>query len=126
MPSPPQAAATTLAAIRALWGTALLVVPAHLLRATGSTPTRTAVGVARVLGGRHLLQAAATTIRPTSLVRWGAAADAAHAATGLALAAASCRWRRTALIDSVVAAGFAAAILATHHRDRNTCKEVSL
>jgi NAD(P)-dependent dehydrogenase (short-subunit alcohol dehydrogenase family) len=108
--SAPTASRAT-AAVRAGWGGALLMMPGMLLRAGGLSPVSTAaVTAARVLGARHLLQAALTAVRPTASVAvLGAAVDAAHAGTDVLLAVASARWRRTALTDAAVAAGFAAA-----------------
>jgi hypothetical protein len=60
-----------------------------------------------VLGARHGLQG---TVEILTGPRWrksGAAVDLAHAATGIALAAADPRWRRVALSDAVVASTFA-------------------
>ncbi len=61
--------------------------------------------VARVLGGRDLLQAVITSDR--RLVRMGAAVDALHAATMVGLAAVDARHRRPALASASVAATLA-------------------
>ncbi|MGA5302846.1 hypothetical protein ACPCHT_23150 [Nucisporomicrobium flavum] len=95
---------------RAVYGFALLLMPDTVLRATGRAPARGAVAVARVLGARHVLQAVAAAAAPTGrMTAFGAAVDTVHAATDLAVAAVSPWWRRSALTDSVVAAGLAAA-----------------
>jgi hypothetical protein len=63
----------------------------------------------RVLGTRHLVQAAVTARAPGALVlRAGAQVDLAHAASMLALGAAGRPLRRAQLADGLVAAVFAA------------------
>jgi len=101
----------TTALVRAGWGVILLTLPGPLLRAGGGGPVpAAAVAVARVLGLRHLLQAGTTAAVPTGAVAGlGALADMAHASSCLALAAGSRRWRRVALADALIEAGFAAA-----------------
>lgn len=78
---------------RAGYGAVLLLAPGRVLsRLAGTALDRTTVRVARVLGVRHLVQAAALLRHP----RWrpaGAAVDAAHAASMVALA----RWARRPL-----------------------------
>jgi hypothetical protein len=65
--------------------------------------------VVRVLGSRHLIQAAVTARAPSALVlRAGAQVDLAHAASMLALGAVSRPLRRAPLADGLVAALFAA------------------
>jgi hypothetical protein len=69
--------------------------------------------VARVLGARHLLQAAVEArgaerqARGRSIL--GRSVDLSHAGTAVALAATDRRWRRLAVVDAVIATGFAAA-----------------
>lgn len=95
---------------RAAYGCALLLMPGALLRMGGRAPAPpAAVTVARVLGTRNVLQAGATIARPTAPTGGlGAAVDALHAATGVALAVVSPRWRRIALVDAAIATGLAA------------------
>ena len=63
----------------------------------------------RVLGTRHLVQAAMTARAPNALVlRAGAQVDLAHAASMLALGAVGRPLRRAQLADGLVAAIFAA------------------
>ncbi|WP_146060419.1 hypothetical protein [Amycolatopsis sp. CA-128772] len=89
------------AAARAVWGAGVLVVARFL-----PIPRK----VALALGLRHLTQAAAVLRRPEGVVaRWGWTVDATHSATMLALAAVSRRWRVAALVNAVVAAGWARA-----------------
>jgi hypothetical protein len=62
--------------------------------------------VLRLLGARHLLQAAVTTAAPTAAVlRYGASVDAAHAAS-MMVTALDRRRRRTAIAEMVCATGF--------------------
>jgi len=100
-----------LALLRGVWGVVELAVPRKLLASLGSVDTgRLPVGVLRVLGMRHVLQAAATFALPDeAVVKLGAGADALHALTGFGLAATSRSWRRAALTDSFVAVSFSAA-----------------
>jgi hypothetical protein len=110
MPISPQGQAHLTAVVRAGWGCALLVVPGRILAAGASPPVpAAAVAAARVLGVRQLLQAAVMTAAPTGPVAaLGAAVDAVHAGTDVALAAVSPRWRGIALLDAGIAAGLAA------------------
>ena len=109
----------TVDVIRLAWGTLLAVHPDPLLRATGRPPDAEATTVARVLGARHLVQAATLAALPhlpsrlfrsgtvQSLARRaGAVADVAHATSALALAVggvAPATWAA----DGVVASTFA-------------------
>jgi hypothetical protein len=83
----------SLEAARAVYGAGLLLAPSSVLDALARSPLdRPAVRVARVLGARHLLQAAVLATHPGP--RWrlaGAAVDGAHAASMLALARCSRR-----------------------------------
>ena len=66
--------------------------------------------VIRVLGIRQLCQALLTGTQPSAAVlALGAEADAAHAASMVALALCSRRWRRAALADAMIASLFALA-----------------
>ena len=108
------------AVLRAGWAGALLVVPGLLLRAGNQAPVpAAAVAVARVLGVRHLLQAAAGVLAPTgSVAGLGAVVDTLHASSCVAFAAGSPRWRRVALLDAAVETGFAAAGWSASSRPR--------
>jgi hypothetical protein len=65
--------------------------------------------VVRVLGSRHLVQAAVTVRAPSALVlRAGVQVDLAHAASMLALGAVGRPLRRAQLADGLVAGIFAA------------------
>jgi hypothetical protein len=98
------------AVARAGWACVLLFVPEKVLRIGGRPPIpAAATAVARVLGARQLVQAAVTAVAPTgSIAGLGALVDGLHAGTTVGAAALSPRWRRTALTDAVIAAGFAA------------------
>jgi hypothetical protein len=64
--------------------------------------------VARILGGRQLAQGAVTTAFPDpTVLAAGAAIDALHSATAVALAVAARRWRNAAITDAVIAATLA-------------------
>jgi hypothetical protein len=98
------------AAVRAGWAVILLALPQRLLRADGGGPVpAVAVAAVRVLGVRHLLQAGASAVLPTgSIAGLGALVDTVHAGSCVGLAAGSSRWRRVALVDVLIEAGFAA------------------
>lgn len=107
-----------LAAIRAAWGTALLLTPDAVLRRLGHGPidprTRR---VTQVLGGRELLQGLiASQHRSRASILSGAAVDATHAATMLALAIRHPASRREAAASALIAATFAIAGVATGHQ----------
>ncbi|WP_431932273.1 hypothetical protein [Micromonospora sp. RP3T] len=92
---------------RVAWGTLLLLVPGALLRPVGPA-TPAARWTLRVLGARHLAQAAVTLRWPVpGVLVVGAAVDGAHALATLALAAADRRQRHAALADATVAAVWA-------------------
>jgi len=96
---------------RGAWGALLLLAPAVPLRAlTGGSEPAGGPTLLRVLGARHVLQAAATLAAPTAwTLRLGAVADALHCASGLAFAAIDDRERRAALLDAAVAGAWAVA-----------------
>lgn len=91
---------------RLVWGAVLLAAPGRVLRSVGGHPDLTPPAVLRVLGVRHLAQAAVLLRRPTpAAFRLGAVADGLHALTALALAV-DRRRRGVALIDAALAAGW--------------------
>jgi len=99
----------TTAAVRAGWAVILLALPHRLLRAGAGGPVPpAAVAAGRLLAVRHLAQAGLSA-RPVMPWALGAVVDTVHAGSCIGLAAASARWRRVALIDALVEAGFAAA-----------------
>ncbi|MCA1657148.1 MAG: hypothetical protein LC713_05500 [Actinobacteria bacterium] len=105
---------TTLRLVRASYGVFLLADPQRALRVGHSPNADSATQtVVRVLGVRHLLQAAVCARWPTRSVRRASACiDGLHAATDLALARSDRRQRRAAAIDGAVAVGLAVATLA--------------
>ncbi|NJC72294.1 hypothetical protein HC031_21615 [Planosporangium thailandense] len=121
MTGPDVARRRRVAAARAAWGAALATAPAPVLRALGDRPDATARRITRLLGARHLAQAALTWLRPTDrMLALGAAVDAVHAATALALAAADGRWRRAARTDATAATTWAVLGLRERNRTRGT------
>ncbi|MFJ8690702.1 hypothetical protein [Micromonospora wenchangensis] len=102
---------------RVAWGGLLLFAPGILLRPVGPTST-TALATLRVLGARHLTQTALTLRWPVpGVLVAGAAVDAVHALTALALAAADRRQRHAALADAAVATAWAVLGATTAHRE---------
>lgn len=96
---------------RAVWGAALLLAPRAVLAVVARGRAQAPVpAVARVLGARHLVQAAVVrTDRPAGWVLAGAAVDAAHAASMVALAALRPDVRRPAAASALVAGSLALA-----------------
>ena len=107
---------------RAAYGAVLLCAPGAVIsRCTGQPASTRARAVVRVLGSRHLLQAAVTARAPGALVlRAGAQLDLAHAASMLALGAIGRPLRRAQLADGLIAAIFAA-LGAAARRHRAVC-----
>ena len=111
------AAPASLGAVRACYGAALLLAPGPLIRICTGYPADSRVRLtARVLGARHLIQAALTAgAGPSSGaggLAAGAAVDLMHAASMAGLAAVSRPLRCTALTDAVLETALAAAGLA--------------
>lgn len=91
---------------RLVWGGLLLAAPDQVLRVMGGDPGSTPSTILRVLGVRHLVQAAVLLRWPTpEAFRLGAVADGLHALTAVALIA-DRRRRRVALTDAAVATGW--------------------
>ena len=105
------AVATALQLVRAGYGAALLLMPGPAIGlATGRPPSPWTRRIARVLGARHLAQAALTAAAPSSAVfAAGSQVDTVHAASMFLLAAVSRSGRRPALTDALTEAAFAAA-----------------
>jgi hypothetical protein len=114
-PSVPASRWTSL--VRAGYGAALLCMPGHLITAvTGFPASRRARVTARVLGARHLAQAAICGAMPVrGLIQAGSAADCLHAASMLVLAGNDRRQRAALVADAQFAAVFAAAGAASLH-----------
>ncbi len=96
--------------VRAGYGGALLVAPGPVIRwCTGRPAGPRTCAVARLLGARHLLQAAVTTGTGASAesLGIGAAVDIMHAASMAGLAMADRRVRRATLTDALIETAFA-------------------
>lgn len=95
---------------RAAWGAAMLIHPQYVLDRLSVAPDRRSVAVARVLGARHLAQAALSGVRPSpEVLALGVWVDAVHAASALGLAVLDRDRVRAGLLDAVVAGTWAAA-----------------
>lgn len=103
------------ALLRAGYGLMLVCKPARmagLFQAPPDDPA--AITVARVLGARHLVQAAVTIAAPVrKVVVTGAVIDALHGFTDAMMAGVDPRWRHAASIDAAVAFSSAAAAVAS-------------
>jgi hypothetical protein len=109
-------ARVVLQAVRAGYGGALLLLPGPAIRlCTGRPAGHRAQNVARLLGARHLVQAAVTAGSGPSAesLGIGAAVDLTHAASMAALALADRRVRRVTLTDALIETAFAAAGLSS-------------
>ncbi len=94
--------------LRAGWGLLLLGRTEQMCRIAAVDPTVEAKLVARVLGARHVAQAALVMAHPSRRVLGlGAAADAAHALTAVAYGASGPGRLRAGLISGGVATSFA-------------------
>lgn len=102
--------ARVMLAARAGYGAVLVFAPGAVIGLyTGRQASPGARAVARVLGLRHLAQAAVTASTPTpAVLAIGAGVDLAHAASMLALGAPRWPLRRAPLSDALVAVIFAA------------------
>ena len=113
-PSTP--AQTAFVVARVSWGCFLLVVPPGLTGALGLSSDRRAMTTMRVLGLRHLVQAAVVGGRGQQ-VRVGALVDLLHGVSMLLLACIDTQRRKAALLDAGVAFAFAAGGLTTRTGD---------
>lgn len=95
---------------RAAWGMALLIAPRQVLQRLHHVRVdQRSEWVARVLGARHLTQAAISGVEPTpAVLAVGVWVDVVHAATAVGLAAVDDGRRRAGLTDTAVAATWAA------------------
>jgi hypothetical protein len=117
-------------ALRACYGGLLLTAPRRTLSVCTSRPASPrALDVVRVLGARHLLQAALTAgalsargaseeIPPARALLAGSGVDAAHAASMIGLALAHRPLRRAALTDALLESALAAFGVMTARRPR--------
>ena len=95
-------------ALHALVGAVLLLAPGRLLRGVGDPGDRRARLAARVLGARHLGQAALLAATGRRTTRFGAAVDGLHAASMVPLGLAVPLHRRAAMASGAVAGVLAA------------------
>lgn len=95
--------------IRAGWGGVLLAAPAEVLsHIHGVRVDRKAIVVTRILGARHLAQAALSGVDPgPEVLAAGVWVDTVHSATALGLALVDRRRARGGVADAVVAASWA-------------------
>lgn len=112
------AALRSIAALGAAWGLALAVTPKRVLNALDSSivPGQPLMVGARVLGARHIGQAAALLLRPDLAARWGAGVDGLHATSMLALAALDPKRRRLELVSAGVSLTLGVASFASRPR----------
>lgn len=90
--------------VRALWGGTLLLAARVLLARCGLASSG-AVGVARLLGARHLVEVLILSRRPGGAPpRWSVIVDGAHAASMVGVGAVSPRLRCGALASAGTAA----------------------
>jgi len=113
MPRPPAAARgpALLPSIHACYGVVLVAAPGAVIRlATGQPSGRRERGIARLLGARHLVQAAITALAPVpGVLAAGAGVDTLHTTSMIMLAAADRHVRRAALTDALAESLFAVA-----------------
>lgn len=103
--------------IRAGFGAALLAVPARLVSLTGAEADARTVTVARVLGFRHVFQAAGSPrLARTKWRHAGTAIDGAHAASMIVLGVRDERHRSLCFANALTAAALAVASLAETRR----------
>ncbi len=70
--------------VRTGWAVTLLAAPGPLVRSVGGVDETASRRVVRVLGARHLLEAAVAARHGRGVRRAGVAVDAIHAATAVA------------------------------------------
>ncbi len=91
------------------WGATMLLAPRPVLgRLFGVRVDAASVAVARILGVRHLTQAALSGTAPSrEVLALGVWVDSVHAVTAVALAGLDTERARAGLVDAVVAATWA-------------------
>ena len=92
--------------VRSVWGAALLVTPQTMLsRVHGVEVDRRAVVVVRILGARHLVQAAFSGISPSpEVIAGGVWVDTVHSVVAFGLAITDRHRAVAATADGVIAA----------------------
>ena len=104
--------ARAVAITRVLWGALLLAAPGAVIGLLGGQDETASRRVLRVLGARHGVQGTFELVGRDVGVA-GTVIDLLHAGSALGFAAADRRWRRPALLDALIAGGFAAAGMAS-------------
>ncbi|MBE7189140.1 MAG: hypothetical protein INR67_12710 [Jatrophihabitans endophyticus] len=96
---------------RGLWGAALLVAPRTVLENVHHLEVdHKSLVIARILGARHITQAALSGIRPSpEVLAMGVWVDVVHALSAVGLAAADRSRARAGLTDAAVASVWAGA-----------------
>jgi hypothetical protein len=95
--------------LRAVYGAAELLLPGTVERLlVGTTPDARARKAIRILGARHLLQAAVTARGGRTVHHFGGGVDTLHALTMVGLAAFDPERRRAATVNAAIALAFAA------------------
>jgi hypothetical protein len=90
-------------ALRIGWGAALLIAPGTVLRLFGGADEGVAPRrIMRVLGARHVVQAAAERAGGRQAREIGTLVDLLHAGTSVGFGLANRRWRRAAWSDAAV------------------------
>jgi hypothetical protein len=103
--------------IRGAWGAVLLSAPRHVAGGAGGSAPRGLVPAVRVLGARHLAEAALLAAeRAAEPPRWSVALDAVHCLSMVTLAAIAPSLRRAVVRSAAVS--FALATLACFERRR--------
>ena len=103
-----QRAAPIPLAVRSGWGALLLVAPGPILRLMGGVDEgRTPRRLVRILGARHIVQAAVEQRFGGTARKLGVGVDVIHAATDIAFGYIDPRWRRAVVTDAAIAATFA-------------------
>lgn len=95
--------------LRASYGAVELLAPGQVERLLlGTAPDARTRRVIRILGARHLVQAAVTARAGRTLHRLGGGVDAVHALTMAALAGLDPKRRHAAAVNAAIALAFAA------------------
>ena len=104
--TPPRRVVVALAGVRLAWGSLLIVRPGVAAELFGGQDGPRVRAVLRVLGARHLLQGAGELWPHGGRHDLDPMIDGLHALTAAGLAILDPRWRRPAVTDAAVAAGF--------------------
>lgn len=101
----PQRRSRKIELVRAGWGAAMLIAPRQVMTHVHHVRVDTkSIAIARILGARHLTQAALSGFRPSpEVLAMGVWVDAVHAITALGLAMLDRSRTRAAVTDTAVA-----------------------